>query len=631
MASSKRPTTWIDVKTNERPAVAGIKAVGGALGSIATVGAAGVAAIGAAGAGIAALSIRALAAADGIGKLGARVGMTAEQVSGLHFAAERSGASAAGMDKALTALTTRATTAAKSFAQFGINVRNNDDSMKTSRQLLSDVADRIQSASSQSEKMGIAMKLMGNAGRELVPAMEDGAAGLEAMEAEAKRLGLTMDSVEAGGAAVLADRFGILGEQSTQLQRTLGSVLAPVIESIGSGVSDVAGNTINWLKANREWMQSGIVDALVYVGDAVVPAIAVGVGLIAKAWYGWLMAIDVVKLALNRYWQAIAEGIGWLLEKMAGLARFAGQDGLASTLDGLASGAADFGATFKASGDEAAEGLLKTNRALDETEAKIGRYTAKVSEGIRQTAMQAAQLGRDFADGAAGAATGGGSGEATGANKPGKRKASRSTLLADMFAERKRALALEMESIKAQDKALIAQQRATAAELSENWGWAGQTIRGVVGGLGQAITDGITGGGSVTEAIGRMLTSLGTMLIQTALTALAINALGLIPALAPIVGAPGMAAGPAAAALAVGGTMLGIGKAMGGGGGSSTGAVSSGGSGAASRTPSTPLVAPPSLVAPTAGGASVVYVNFNRPVGNERRAARQLQAVLAGV
>ena len=524
MATKGRPTAWINIKTNDRPAVAGIKRVGQGLASLGTVGAAGATAVAGAAAGFALLSVRALAASDAVGKVGARVGLTAEQVSGLQHAAELGGAGARDMDTAMTALARRAAAQPKLFEKWGVSVRDANGQIKPTRELLGEVSDRMANAGSQAEKLAIAQDLMSEAGRKLVPALEAGNEALEATEREAKRLGVTIDSVESLSAAKLADRFGLLSSQVSGLQRVVGSALAPAIEAVGSAATEVIADMIAWTRRNREWVQSGIVQVFAAMADTIIPAIATGAALAARAWYGWLMAIDLIKVAVNTFWGNLAEGFGWLLDKMAGLARLAKQDEIGGVLERLSEGADVMGSVFRESADEAKRGIQTSTEELDKVDQRIAGLSRSSSAALRRIAADAKDLGAAFREAAEqpvppGADGPGGDGEADKAKEEAhKRYLGR---LTERFKEekriRRRALDLQLKDIEAADLAWQEQQRKTVAYFIENWEQGASIISGALQGIGSAIE--ALGGNAEGAVAAQKAFAVAAIAINTAVAA----------------------------------------------------------------------------------------------------------------
>lgn len=147
---------------------------------------------------------------------------------------------------------------------------------------------------------------------------------------------------------------------------------------------------------------------------------------------------------------------------------------------------------------------------------------------------------------------------------------------------------------------------AKIAQMEEQYG----VVRDVMSaGLGGALASGADalarGNFQIDEQLGKMMTSMGSMLIQLGAAAIAANLLSFIPFLAPIVGAPGMGLAAGVAAIAVGTGMVAAGSALGGGGGarSTPRTATRGGGGFRSS-------APQGFAGPQSGGDRVNVFNI---------------------
>lgn len=141
-------------------------------------------------------------AADKVHKASKRTGASAEAISQLQFAAERSGTSIEAVEKGMSMLgrvTTEAAngnkTAAAALAQVGLAAED-IQSLTPDDRLLA-VAEAISRLENPADRTAAAMKLMGEQGVQLLPMMEEGAAGVQAMMQQADSLGLTMTDLQA--------------------------------------------------------------------------------------------------------------------------------------------------------------------------------------------------------------------------------------------------------------------------------------------------------------------------------------------------------------------------------------------------------------------------------------------------
>lgn len=169
-------------------------------------------------------------AADEMGKLSQKVGVSVEALSALKYAGDLSDVSLEALGNGLKKLsvnmldTASGTGAAKeSFEALGINVKDATGNLKGSDKVLAEVADRFAGMEDGAGKTALAVKLFGKAGADLIPLLNQGSAGLGEMRAEAERLGIVMS----GDMAKAAEEFN---DNLTTMQAQFKAL---AIDSIG--------------------------------------------------------------------------------------------------------------------------------------------------------------------------------------------------------------------------------------------------------------------------------------------------------------------------------------------------------------------------------------------------------------
>src|ERR687892_750241 len=130
----------------------GIRTLGGALIGAATVG------------GLGALIDRSISAADAIGKTADKIGVGVEALQELRFAAKASGVEQQTLDMALQRFTRRAAEAAQgtseakdALAHMGIALRDQGGNLRSSEDLLGDVADAFARIEDPAERVRLAL------------------------------------------------------------------------------------------------------------------------------------------------------------------------------------------------------------------------------------------------------------------------------------------------------------------------------------------------------------------------------------------------------------------------------------------------------------------------------------------
>lgn len=174
---------------------------------------------------------------DAIDKASIRLGIGAERLQSLQYAAKMSGATAEDMNSALGKLNENIAKAAAGkneelaslFKKLGISLRDANGHVRTAADVLPEFADAIQRNTNSSVRARMAIAAFGDAGQKLIPMLQDGSKGLADMEKKAHDLGLTMSQDDVKAAASLGDKFTDLGSVFDSFGNTISAKLAPVL------------------------------------------------------------------------------------------------------------------------------------------------------------------------------------------------------------------------------------------------------------------------------------------------------------------------------------------------------------------------------------------------------------------
>lgn len=174
---------------------------------------------------------------DAIDKASIRLGIGAERLQSLQYAAKMSGATAEDMNGALGKLNENIAKAAAGkneelaslFKKLGISLRDANGHVRTAADVLPEFADAIQRNTNSSVRARMAIAAFGDAGQKLIPMLQDGSNGLADMEKRAHDLGLTMSQDDVKAAASLGDKFTDLGSVFDSFGNTISAKLAPVL------------------------------------------------------------------------------------------------------------------------------------------------------------------------------------------------------------------------------------------------------------------------------------------------------------------------------------------------------------------------------------------------------------------
>lgn len=185
----------------------------------------------------------AIDAADEMGKLSQKSGIAVKDVGGLQLAFQQSGLSAEALQANMSRLNKGIADGNDAFAAMGVSTRNADGSLKSTRQMLGEVADKFQSFPDGPAKAALAMELFGKSGADMLPLLNGGSAALDEFDAMARKLGLTMDEETTKNAEAFNDTLdlvsmgsqGVARQIAAQLLPTLSGLAGQFLESMTSG------------------------------------------------------------------------------------------------------------------------------------------------------------------------------------------------------------------------------------------------------------------------------------------------------------------------------------------------------------------------------------------------------------
>lgn len=247
-----------------------------AVGGLATAVTGFAVAAGAAKAGMDAFTVG-VARGSAFNDLSQRLGVSVETLSKLELAAKTSGVSLDGLGVGIQQLSRNMVEAASggkeaqaAFAALGISAAELK-SLNT-EQVLGKIADSFAGANDGAAKTAIAMQLLGRAGAQMIPLLNEGSAGLQRFGELSERLGLTMTRDMAAAFDSIGDSMDILGSavEGVQSQFAIGMApaLAEVSEALVGLVADmgIANGTIRglgetvggWLKGAFESLRGTI-------------------------------------------------------------------------------------------------------------------------------------------------------------------------------------------------------------------------------------------------------------------------------------------------------------------------------------------------------------------------------------
>jgi len=200
---------------------------------------------------------------DALAKMSKRTGVSVEALSELGFAAGRSGTSMEGLETGLRRMqrvivdaATGSKEAKDALALLGLSVA--DLSALAPEDQFKLIADRLAAIPNPTLRAAAAMEIFGRSGTDLLPLVEKGAAGIAALQEEARRLGLTISTREARAAEAFND---VLGDLWTTVRRgvfAVGAALAPTLSDLAVRIRDLVVRATEWVKKNEGLIVSAL-------------------------------------------------------------------------------------------------------------------------------------------------------------------------------------------------------------------------------------------------------------------------------------------------------------------------------------------------------------------------------------
>ncbi|MCL4193202.1 MAG: phage tail tape measure protein [Thermoguttaceae bacterium] len=265
---------------------------------------------------------------DEVQKMSLRTGVSAESLSELGFAAEQSGSDLATLEVGLRKMQRSigdaadgSQTAVDALAALGLSVGRLIGLSPEEQFKL--IADRIAGIPDPTMRAAAAMELFGRSGTQLLPIMQAGAAGIEALQKQARDLGLTISGEDANAAAALSDAMNVLWRVFKQGVFVIGSALAPVLKDFAERAAGVIKSVSDWIKQNKDVVVTVFkVAAAVAAGGAalmvlggLISGVGFAFGTLASIVAGVGTALGVIGTVLG----AILSPVGLVIAALASL------------------------------------------------------------------------------------------------------------------------------------------------------------------------------------------------------------------------------------------------------------------------------------------------------------------------
>jgi TP901 family phage tail tape measure protein len=179
---------------------------------------------------------------DELGKSAQKIGIPVEQLSGLKYAAELADVSmetlSTGVGKLSKAMVEGAakptSAAAKAFQELGVSVKDSEGNMRPTNDVLLELAGAFAHLEDDSAKTAAAIALFGRGGKEMIPFLNQGKAGINDLTAEAKEFGLVISDSTAKQAEQFNDTLKSISAHTQGLFTLIAAEALPTLNDLAS-------------------------------------------------------------------------------------------------------------------------------------------------------------------------------------------------------------------------------------------------------------------------------------------------------------------------------------------------------------------------------------------------------------
>lgn len=292
----------LGLKVDEGDFQRGEAALGGLRSGLAVIGLS----VGAARVALEAMVTSVATTAGAVTRASQRIGVGREAFQELTAAAEHSGVSAESFEQGLKFLNRGIYEAthgngelSMAFRRLGVATRDSSGKLRSADQVLFDLTERFKDMPDGPEKVALAMRLFGRSGTELIPMLNKGKEALVEYGVEAREFGVILGEEDFAAAKQFKMASLDLDEALHGLKTTIGKALLREFASSKKAMAD-------WVKANREWIATGIHKAVTLLTTAIQkakqmaePFLKVLMAILSNTvvWKGLLVAISLIAMA----------------------------------------------------------------------------------------------------------------------------------------------------------------------------------------------------------------------------------------------------------------------------------------------------------------------------------------------
>lgn len=331
-----------------------------------------------------------LDAADAVRDFSIRMGESVEETSRLKYVADQSGTSIESLAVGVKVLVRNAKELPQKFKDLGLSATDAQGRLKTTRQLLEDVAGVMQGLS-ETDQIALSVDLLGRSGPELIEFLRMGPDQIRKIAEEADKVGAVVTQEEADRADEFNDTLKKMQASVGSLGRDIGTALAPAVISLTGGLAEAIQGIRAWISTHSAWVSA--------IG-AILAGLAVSGGLIGTVLL-LTKVMAAATVAASAFWSSLLGPVGLVAGAVAGLILLTNAATRAAEaagkLPGQGSGGAVADATGRPGASSTAGGFNALNSALDAANQSAQAEAHDRLEALGSTMGTGATKARDYA------------------------------------------------------------------------------------------------------------------------------------------------------------------------------------------------------------------------------------------
>ncbi len=271
--------------------------------------------------------------ADSIDEMAEKVGIAAEELSALTYAAKVNGVSTEQLQTGLTMLIRSMGEGAEKFDALGVSIYDSNGQLRSANDVLVDVADKFASMPEGVGKSQWALELFGRSGLNLIPILNLGAQGLADATEQARLFGLVVSGETAKSAANFNDNLVRLQQYVLGATTSFATGMLPALEGITSALINSASSTDSFKSAGETAgrILEGMARAVIVVKDnlGLLSDILKGLGLVlftryifgaASGFVAFAQAVKAATITMTAFNAAKKIGLVGFITLAAGIA-----------------------------------------------------------------------------------------------------------------------------------------------------------------------------------------------------------------------------------------------------------------------------------------------------------------------